>query len=53
VDHLIATEADQLRCCEVVYARPVQSSQAFIYGGILVAGFVVYFLVIFFSSPER
>lgn len=51
--HMIEAERDQMRCCKVEYARPAPSSQALVYGGILVAGFVVYFLVIFFSSPER
>ncbi|KAK3188293.1 hypothetical protein Dsin_027854 [Dipteronia sinensis] len=38
---------------DIVFKYPVQSSQTFIYGGILIAGFLVYFLVIFFSSPVR
>lgn len=50
---MLMNEKYKMRCCSVQYAVPVQSSQAFIYGGILVSGFIVYFLVIFFSSPER
>eukprot|EP01018_Ginkgo_biloba_P009444 Gb_32615 [translate_table: standard] len=53
VQRVLITERDKMKCCSVEYEVPVQSSQAFIYGGILVAGFIVYFLVIFFSSPER
>jgi len=53
VQRVLLAERDKMRCCSVEYKVPVQSSQAFIYGGILVSGFIVYFLVIFFSSPER
>lgn len=53
VEHMIAAERDAMRCCRVEYARPVQSTQTLLYGGILVAGFLVYFLVIYFSSSER
>ncbi|ERN03143.1 hypothetical protein AMTR_s00003p00101050 [Amborella trichopoda] len=53
VERVLATEKQKMKCCNTEYRAPVQSSQAFIYGGILIAGFVVYFLVIFFSSPER
>ncbi|XP_058077927.1 uncharacterized protein LOC131226190 [Magnolia sinica] len=53
VDRVLVTEKEKMRCCDIEYKAPVQSSQAFIYGGILVAGFLVYFLVIFFSSPVR
>ncbi|XP_024397913.1 uncharacterized protein [Physcomitrium patens] len=53
VEHMIASERDTMRCCKVIYARAVQSTQTFLYGGILVAGFLVYFLVIYFSSSER
>lgn len=52
-DHMLMRERDRLKCCKLEHTAPVQSSQAFVYGGILVAGFIVYFLVIFFSSPER
>nr|ATG70875.1 hypothetical protein [Juniperus microsperma] len=50
---VLLSERDKMRCCSVKYEVPVQSSQAFIYGGILISGFIVYFVVIFFSSPER
>ncbi|XP_068660412.1 uncharacterized protein [Aristolochia californica] len=53
VDRILAMEREKMRCCEVEYRIPVQTSQTFIYGGILIAGFFVYFLVIFFSSPVR
>ena len=34
-----------MKCCDIEYRLPVESSQTFIYGGILLAGFFVYFLV--------
>jgi hypothetical protein len=42
-----------MKCCSIEYSHPKQSSQAFVYGGILLAGFLVYSPVIFFSSPVR
>lgn len=53
VDHVLANERDKMKCCDIEYKYPVQASQTYIYGGILIAGFVVYFVVIFFSSPVR
>ncbi|PON64936.1 Transmembrane protein [Parasponia andersonii] len=53
VDHVLGNEKENMKCCEIEYKYPVQSSQAYVYGGILIAGFVVYFVVIFFSSPVR
>ncbi|KAJ7980405.1 Transmembrane protein [Quillaja saponaria] len=53
VDHVLVTEREKMRCCVIEFKYPVQSSQAYIYGGILVAGFIVYFVVIFFSNPVR
>lgn len=53
VDHILTSERDNMRCCNIEYKFPVQASQTFIYGGILVAGFLVYFFVIFFASPVR
>lgn len=53
VDHVLATEREKMKCCDIEYKYPVQSSQTYIYGGILIAGFVVYFVVIFFSNPVR
>ncbi|KAJ0034994.1 hypothetical protein Pint_24324 [Pistacia integerrima] len=53
VDRVLVSEKEKMRCCEIEYKYPVQSSQTLIYGGILIAGFIVYFLVIFFSSPVR
>ncbi|KAL5065534.1 hypothetical protein RYX36_027271 [Vicia faba] len=53
VDHVLTTERDNMKCCKIEYKYPVHSSQTYIYGGILIAGFVVYFVVIFFSSPVR
>ncbi|CAN6468995.1 unnamed protein product [Victoria cruziana] len=53
VDRVLASEKEKMKCCEINYKMPTQSSQTFIYGGILFAGFIVYFLVIFFSSPNR
>lgn len=53
VDRILAGEREKMRCCSIEYKFPIESSQTFIYGGILLAGFVVYFLVIFFSNPVR
>ncbi|ESW26387.1 hypothetical protein PHAVU_003G115600 [Phaseolus vulgaris] len=53
VDHVLASERDNMRCCKIEYRYPVHSSQTYIYGGILIAGFIVYFVVIFFSNPVR
>lgn len=53
VDHVLISEKDKMRCCSIEYKLPVQSSQNYIYAGILLAGFFVYFVVIFFSSPVR
>ncbi|KAK1387481.1 Pleiotropic drug resistance protein 3 [Heracleum sosnowskyi] len=53
VDHVLISEKEKMRCCSIQYKMPVQSSQNLIYAGILLAGFFVYFVVIFFSSPVR
>ncbi|OIW00150.1 hypothetical protein TanjilG_29140 [Lupinus angustifolius] len=53
VDHILDSERGNMRCCKVEYKYPLQTSQTYIYGGILIAGFFVYFVVIFFSSPVR
>ncbi|KAK1320016.1 hypothetical protein QJS10_CPB04g01017 [Acorus calamus] len=53
VERILAAEKEKMRCCDIEYKFPMQSSQTFIYGGILLAGFLVYFVVIFFSSPVR
>ncbi|KAL5210768.1 hypothetical protein ABZP36_006391 [Zizania latifolia] len=53
VERVLSAERDKMKCCTIEYNRPKQSSQAFVYGGILLAGFLVYSLVIFFSSPVR
>lgn len=53
VERVLANERDRMKCCSIEYSHPKQSSQAFVYGGILLAGFLVYSLVIFFSSPVR
>lgn len=53
VDRVLEAERDRMRCCNVEYNAPVQHSQALLYGGILIAGFLIYFLVICFSSSER
>ncbi|RVW74749.1 hypothetical protein CK203_064436 [Vitis vinifera] len=50
VDYVLVSEG-KMKCCNIEYRFPVESSQTFIYGGILLAGFFVYFLVILFSSP--
>lgn len=53
VEHVLLTEKEKMKCCSVEYKFPTQSLQNFIYAGILLAGFFVYFLVIFFASPVR
>ncbi|XP_022938319.1 uncharacterized protein LOC111444453 isoform X1 [Cucurbita moschata] len=53
VDYVLIEEREKMKCCSIQYKYPVESSQNYMYGGILLAGFVVYFLVIFFSSPAR
>ncbi|KNA15313.1 hypothetical protein SOVF_098720 [Spinacia oleracea] len=53
VDSVLASEREKMKCCNIEYKTPTQASQTFIYGGILIAGFLVYFLVIFFSNPVR
>ncbi|XWS38926.1 hypothetical protein CRYUN_Cryun18bG0005600 [Craigia yunnanensis] len=51
VDNVLVSEKERMRCCDIEFKYPVHSSQTFVYGGILLAGFFVYFVVIFFSSP--
>ncbi|CAA7032035.1 unnamed protein product [Microthlaspi erraticum] len=53
VEHVLETERENMRCCKIEYKYTVRvkSYQTLVYGGILVAGFLVYFLVTFFSSP--
>ncbi|MQM00423.1 hypothetical protein Taro_033158 [Colocasia esculenta] len=53
VERILESEKEKMRCCSIEYKFPTQASQGFVYGGILLAGFLVYFLVIFFSSPVR
>ncbi|XP_020575814.1 uncharacterized protein LOC110021592 [Phalaenopsis equestris] len=53
VQRVLVAEKDKMRCCKIEYKLPAHSSQVFIYGGILLTGFIVYFFVIFFSSPLR
>ncbi|CAA7388263.1 unnamed protein product [Spirodela intermedia] len=53
VERVLASEREKMRCCRIEYRMPAKASQGLVYGGILLAGFLVYFLVIFFSSPVR
>nr|XP_043612887.1 uncharacterized protein LOC122584880 [Erigeron canadensis] len=54
VEHVLEYEKEKMRCCEIKYRSPKQStSQSLMYAGILIAGLFVYFVVIFFSSPVR
>ncbi|KAK6160966.1 hypothetical protein DH2020_004347 [Rehmannia glutinosa] len=53
VDHVLASERRKMKCCSIEYKFPTHSSQNYIYAGILLAGFFVYFAVIFFASPVR
>lgn len=53
VDHVLSNEREKMKCCSIEYKFPVHTSQNYIYAGILLAGFLVYFVVIFFASPVR
>ncbi|KAG6428284.1 hypothetical protein SASPL_112535 [Salvia splendens] len=53
VDHVLASEREKMKCCSIEYKLPTHYSQNYIYAGILLAGFFVYFAVIFFASPVR
>ncbi|CAI9776768.1 unnamed protein product [Fraxinus pennsylvanica] len=53
VDHVLSSEREKMKCCSIQYKFPVHTSQNYIYAGILLAGFLVYFVVIFFASPVR
>eukprot|EP00271_Cylindrocystis_brebissonii_P007403 TRINITY_DN20905_c0_g1_i1.p1 TRINITY_DN20905_c0_g1~~TRINITY_DN20905_c0_g1_i1.p1 ORF type:complete len:878 (+),score=185.38 TRINITY_DN20905_c0_g1_i1:86-2719(+) len=48
----LALSRDEMRCCQLSHRMPLRTSPALLYAGILAAGFLVYFLVIFFSSPH-
>ncbi|PPD96911.1 hypothetical protein GOBAR_DD06069 [Gossypium barbadense] len=51
VENVLTSERERMRCCNIEFKYLMHSSQTFVYGGILLAGFFVYFIVIFFSSP--
>ncbi|KAH6769575.1 transmembrane protein [Perilla frutescens var. hirtella] len=53
VDHVLSSEREKMKCCSIEYKVPTHYSQNYIYAGILLAGFFVYFAVIFFASPVR
>ncbi|KAK4425967.1 hypothetical protein Salat_1790700 [Sesamum alatum] len=53
VDHVLTSEREKMKCCSIEYKFPTYSAQNYIYAGILLAGFFVYFVVIFFASPVR
>ncbi|KAF5819150.1 hypothetical protein HanXRQr2_Chr02g0074391 [Helianthus annuus] len=53
VEHVLEYEREKMKCCEIKFKSPKQSSQSLVYAGILIAGIFVYFVVIFFSSPVR
>ncbi|XP_073050382.1 uncharacterized protein [Primulina eburnea] len=53
VEHVLTSEREKMKCCSIEYKFPTHSSQNYIYAGILLAGFFVYFAVIFFASPVR
>ncbi|CAA0829411.1 Unknown protein [Striga hermonthica] len=53
VEHVLNSEREKMKCCSIEYKFPTHSSQNYIYAGILLAGFFVYFAVIFFASPVR
>eukprot|EP00899_Mesostigma_viride_P009408 jgi/Mesvir1/18469/Mv14320-RA.1 len=53
VEQELAAAREGIKCCKTEYVHASTSRQAFYYAGILAAGLSVYFLVIFFSSPER
>ncbi|KAL6519763.1 hypothetical protein OROMI_032657 [Orobanche minor] len=50
VEHVLHSERENMKCCSIEYKFPTHSSQNYIYAGILLAGFFVYFAVIFFAS---
>ncbi|EPS65610.1 hypothetical protein M569_09167, partial [Genlisea aurea] len=55
-EHVLTSAKEQMKCCSVGYGFPARSSsQSLVYAGILAAGFIVYFGVIFFfaSPPVR
>lgn len=53
VDHVLSSEREKMKCCSIEYKLPTQHSQNYVYAGILLSGFFVYFAVIFFASPVR
>lgn len=54
VEQELDAARDALACCKVKHSLPVApTSEAFLYAGILAAGVLVYFVVIFFSTPQR
>ncbi|XP_051127372.1 uncharacterized protein LOC127248866 [Andrographis paniculata] len=53
VEHVLNNEREKMRCCSIEYKFPTHTSQNYIYAGILLAGFFVYFVVIFFASPAH
>ncbi|KAD5508401.1 hypothetical protein E3N88_16104 [Mikania micrantha] len=53
VEHVLEYEREKMKCCEIKYKSPKQSSQSLVYAGIFIAGIFVYLLVIFFSSAFR
>ncbi|THG04088.1 hypothetical protein TEA_025410 [Camellia sinensis var. sinensis] len=52
VEHVLANEKEEMKCCAIEYKFPVQSSQNFIYAGILLAGFFVYFVLTLVIAPN-
>ncbi|XP_076960027.1 uncharacterized protein LOC143636270 [Bidens hawaiensis] len=53
VEHVLEYEREKMKCCEIKYKSPKQSSQSVVYAAILILGIFVYFVVIFFSSSVR
>ncbi|KAI3737884.1 hypothetical protein L2E82_27899 [Cichorium intybus] len=51
VEHVLESERERMKCCDIEYMQTPQPSQTLFYAAILFAGFFAYFVVIFFSSP--
>ncbi|GJP77636.1 hypothetical protein CLOP_g7994 [Closterium sp. NIES-67] len=53
VEEELSHAHEAMRCCRIEHRFPSRTAGALLYGSILLAGFAVYFLVIFFSASEH
>ncbi|CAI5467669.1 unnamed protein product [Closterium sp. Yama58-4] len=53
VEEELSHAHEAMRCCRIEHRFPSRTAGALLYGSILLAGFAVYFLVIFFSAAEH